>query len=340
MKNRDYHIDLIKSIAVTCVIVVHFFLNTGYYKINQFWSIDYVIASIIKSVSIICVPLFMIITGYLMCEKKLNKEYYKKIVRVLIVYVIISIFCIVCKKYIMHENIGVISSLAGIIDFTANSYSWYVNMYIGLFLIMPFLNIIFNQIKENKKYLLFFIGILLLITSIPKLLNYWSVVYPISYYFIGAYIKEYNSNISNDKLMILFLIIVIAEVLICCYIGPNLAVILNNYGSLQLALKSVAIFLILYRINIKNHLLKRIICTISKHSLSIYLFSNIIDLLVYSYLNDKYLLFSDKLQLFIIVVIIIFILSLFGAVIVDKFTDILLKFLSHIHLFNRSKECE
>lgn len=75
MKKRNINIDLIKSIAVFSVISVHFFLNVGLYEIIINSSNMY-IAIFFRTLFMICVPLFIITTGYLMKDKTLSKKYY------------------------------------------------------------------------------------------------------------------------------------------------------------------------------------------------------------------------------------------------------------------------
>ena len=96
-----------------------------------------------------------------------------------------------------------------------NQYSWYVNMYIGLYLLIPFLNLLWNSI-ENKNGHVLLVLILLAMTVLPSVFNvynfgeqgmlvrpyltitynklvpdWWTGIYPITYYYIGTYIKHY-----------------------------------------------------------------------------------------------------------------------------------------------------
>ena len=50
----------------------------------------------------------------------------------------------------LHKNINIFWN---IVNF--QQYSWYVNMYIGLFILIPFLNTIWQNLKteKQKKYL-------------------------------------------------------------------------------------------------------------------------------------------------------------------------------------------
>lgn len=85
MRNRNINIDLIKCIAVFSVISVHFFANTGFYD-KTISGNDMYIAVFFRTLFMICVPLFIITTGYLMKNKILSKKYYLGAVRVIIIY--------------------------------------------------------------------------------------------------------------------------------------------------------------------------------------------------------------------------------------------------------------
>lgn len=73
MKKRNINIDLIKCIAVFSVISVHYFANVGLYKTiieeNKMY-----IGIVFRTLFMICVPLFIITTGYLMKNKMLSKK--------------------------------------------------------------------------------------------------------------------------------------------------------------------------------------------------------------------------------------------------------------------------
>lgn len=43
------------------------------------------------------------------------------------------------------------SFILGTLDFTGSNYSWYIEMYIGLFLLAPFLNLAYGKLKSKSK---------------------------------------------------------------------------------------------------------------------------------------------------------------------------------------------
>jgi len=75
VKKRNPSLDIIRCIALFSVISVHFFLNNGFYGEIVIGKTMY-IATIFRSMFMVCVPLFLVLTGYLMSGKKLSKTYY------------------------------------------------------------------------------------------------------------------------------------------------------------------------------------------------------------------------------------------------------------------------
>jgi len=172
-----------------------------------------------------------------------------------------------------------------IFNFSANTYSWYVNMYIGFALLIPFLNILYHGIDTKKKKQILIL-IMLFITALLPL--YWSCLYPFSYYLVGAYIKEYQPKFKKKKIICLIIAIVLTESLIAyqhCYQQMFKMDLLNNYNALPTAAVAVLLFLLFYDANVKNKIIRFAVTDLSKCSLDIYLFSYLFDNVIYQHLN-------------------------------------------------------
>lgn len=287
---RNINIDLVKCIAVYSVISVHFFANVGLYKIiiarGDFFTI------IFRSLFMICVPLFIITTGYLMKNKELNKKYYYGVIRVLTIYFLDGLLLMLYRHIYYGESFTIRHIINTILSFNI-SYSWYVEMYLGLFLLIPFINLIYNNLKSNREKVVLIITMLIL-TSFQGILNikyliladWWTRLYPITYYFIGCYLRENKININRGLNIVLFFlsIIISAFVNIHLSIGNTFAFgIFNDWGSILNVIPSVLIFIYIMNINMErlSIKIKRIIVKISELSLGIYLTSAIIDDLLY-----------------------------------------------------------
>ena len=72
-KQREENLDLIRATAVLFVVSVHSLSYIGFYEQRSIgWA--YFMASILRVVFITCVPLFMILNGYLQQEKQFPKS--------------------------------------------------------------------------------------------------------------------------------------------------------------------------------------------------------------------------------------------------------------------------
>ncbi len=301
MKNkRIAGLDIIRSIAIFFVISIHFLFNTNFYHMPIHGK-GMIILTGCRHLLATCVPLFMVLTGYLNSHKELNKDYYKGLLKTLKSYIFIAIICVIFREFYFNEHHSFLYWLEAIFNFTANDYSWYIEMFIGLYLLIPFLNILYKNLntKLNKKYL---IGTLILITSIPSITNtliimskpvnvlpdWWTSIYPLTYYFIGAYIKEYQPKLKLSKNIVYMIIILLVHTTVyyLLYEGRTYYKhhLVQYYNILNLMLTTL-IFLLFYQKDIKNQVLKKLISLISICSLDMYLFSYLIDKKVYQYIK-------------------------------------------------------
>ena len=74
LEKRNINLDVIRCIAVFSVISVHFFNNTEFYQQIVSGKRMYCMV-IMRTFFMICVPLFLILTGFLMSKKELNRKY-------------------------------------------------------------------------------------------------------------------------------------------------------------------------------------------------------------------------------------------------------------------------
>jgi surface polysaccharide O-acyltransferase-like enzyme len=140
-EKRNPAMDIIRIVAAFTVLSVHFFLNNGFYYETVQGAPMYIM-SLMRTLFSVCVPLFLILTGYLMSHKTLSKSYYKGISKTLIIFVLATLACMLFKTFYKGDEFSLSKFILGTLDFTGANYSWYIEMYIGLFLIAPFLNLV------------------------------------------------------------------------------------------------------------------------------------------------------------------------------------------------------
>ncbi len=308
---RNTGLDLVRTFAIFFVVGVHFFFHTNFYKVPVSGK-NMILQVALRWFFTMCVPLFIMLTGYLQTEKKPERKYFKKLIPILGVYVFYSVLSILMRIFYLKEDKSISRWIGEILIFGADKYSWYINMYIGLFLLTPFLNMIHRSLNNKKDYRVF-LFILILLTGIPGFFNplasqnsmfrylalsdWWTKLYPITYYFIGAYIKKYPVKL-NKKIAVMSLILVVStETALTLFYSWNklFAAVIGDYGSILILAEAVLFFIIFYDVKIENKSLSGILSTISLLSLDIYLCSYISDKLVYIYVMKN--IFKSQQQI-------------------------------------------
>lgn len=369
VKVRNVNLDIIRSIAVYLVISVHFFLNNGFYDITiqgkRLWA-----AVCVRTAFMTCVPLFMLLTGYLMNQKRLSKRYFLGISKTLLTYLICCIFILIYTVVVLKEKTTFFSATIDILGFT--HYSWYIEMYIGLFLLIPFLNLIYNNL-ENKKQKLLLIAVFTVLTTLPSILNiydllsfntiihpstssltnklvpeWWEGLYPITYYFIGAYLKEYKEDIkiSAKKCLLLLLILIVVFGTFNFWRSHNIAFVWGKWSawsSFENVIDSILLFLFIIKLNVERlpNPVKKCFSIVSELSLGVYLLSWIFDNALYQILNTHIALVQDRLYYYPLIVPAVFLCSLLLSWIVKLICRPLLdlpKMIKRLRLKNRSRE--
>ena len=315
-RDRNYGLDILRVIAIISVLSVHFFLNTKYYIVSKN-GIGMKAQFVIRNIFMICVPLFILLTGYLNNKKKYDKKFFKGLINILIIWLFYSVIEFTVKKYINNdlEELTFKNLLLAVTSFKACRYSWYIEMYIGLYLLSPIINNSYNNFETKDKNILLIISIITFILPgiINDLLkdyihfpNWWYSVYPLGYYITGKYLKDIKPKYNKFLLTIIFIFVQVISFILMK--KSNI-----EFESLTVYLSSIIVFLLFYDVNIKSNFLKTIIITISTMSLDIYLASSLVDHIVYTIFNSKMLLYNipqSRCILFApIVLIITFILS-------------------------------
>ncbi|HAV00775.1 MAG TPA: hypothetical protein DCW47_06235 [Lachnospiraceae bacterium] len=281
--------DLVRSLAAFFVVAVHFYLNCGYYYTPMQGTKMYIM-TVARWFFLICVPLYMILTGYFKLNKKIGKEHYKSLVPILTAYVVISVI----KIFVSNHFYGRIYFFPDFVKSIANyTFAWYVGMYVCMILLIPFLNILWQGLKSKReKHIL--LGSLVFICSlypvVPYIVpSYWQILYPIMYYYIGVYIREYKPAPDKRLLVLIVLAMTFINATVSFFgakgeffnwniLGP----VDSGYSTVTVAICATAFFLLLYDLDIRAETVKKGLCKISEVSFEIYMFTGCFDAVIYS----------------------------------------------------------
>lgn len=359
---RNFNLDILRIFAFIFVPGVHFFLRSGYYSHN----IDnpqMVVMTFMRTLFLLCIPLFLMITGYLQGDKKIEsgKKYFSKISKVLVPYALIVIIYIIFINNILgpdyiralygKETLGIRQYVEYFTSF--NNYSWYVNMYIGLFLLIPFLNLIWQNLNTKKQEHLL-LGSLIFMTMLPSVINsfafdapsgnwfsatggnnwmlfpnWWTNLYPITYYFTGAYMSRHRSEskLRPFKAFVLFLLAfgALGTFVVCrCWQGKGEFYNWTGYSSIGIYLMAITFFAFVNSFNFKRAplFIRRVTGKLSDLTFGAYLCSWMLDQYVYNeLLIPATPVFADRFAYFIPVWL--FIISVSFAI--SAFVDLIYK---------------
>lgn len=338
---RNPALDITRCFAFFCVVSIHFFKNSGLYEETVTGSKMYLMC-LLRSGFMIAVPLFLLLSGYLMKDRQPTKQYYSKIWKTICIYILASICCgsytTYASRVFWGEPVSVWSLILGIFSYSTAPYGWYVGMYIGLFLLIPYLNILYNQLdKKRKQYLIL---IFLFMTALPSVANihnltdlswwlrpssssaynnlagdFWMDLYPITYYFIGAYLREYPLQIKRSTNVFLIILAFVAFgsfTFYRSYPGTYITGFWMESGSLLTTTQAVLVFNFLSQLNCEKFCapVKKALAFLSDWCLGAYLVSWIFDEHFYSHLRDEVPVVLDRMAHFLPTVLKIFICSL------------------------------
>ncbi len=228
-KQREIGLDIIRTLAVVCVVCGHFFtVNTPFNQSDFIGSSMLVQGCCRAFFANLGVPLFLMLSGYFNCYKEFSIKYYKNIKRILVPYIVASIL----TWLLLSENHSITQLILGTLGYNTIGYAWYVEMFIGLYLCVPFINIVLERVFSlgSTKMIHTLFVILVFMTSLPPLVdrgdvrivpNYWQMCFPLLLYATGAYIRYFQPHIKRRALSVFVICIIYLQYPLFNYLKVN-----------------------------------------------------------------------------------------------------------------------
>ncbi len=297
---RDFGADVVRITALFMVLWLHFYLRNGFYY-TEITDFSGFVAVMFRPILMCCVPLFMILTGYLKCGKKWDVHYYRSLLPILLSYLFISLIHLPYKIFFQDQHASLGEWILQILRFDLANYSWYVGMYIGLFLLSPLLNLLWSACTSRKEHLAVVLTFAAL-TFLPATVNdtslgnlipaYFQSIYYATYYIIGCYIRTYKPKV--PKWICVLFILITAAILAWANISTRSEAanyykgFSTGYNGLIEGMMTTTCFLLLYSINTKKENVRKTAAHFSGIVLEIYLLSYIADTNIYVTFYKQY----------------------------------------------------
>ncbi len=294
-RERDFGLDLARAGALFIVVTAHFFLNIGFYDVPmQGWVMA--LCALLRQAFLPAVSIFLFLSGWLCIGRTWSRRYLLGLLPVIFCWLICSVLTLVFRMFYFHEEYSLIGIVRRTLDYSAAPYSWYVEMYIGLYLMMPLLNAGWRGMDDSgkKATVLFLFALTSLNTFVNqgyKLLpSWWTRFYPVTFYLMGAWMREHPLKCRGVWLVLGWLGFAAVGTALRWYEGAGepftWAEYVDNNGFFT-AMEGVFLFSLLSRCR-GTHTptpLRRLVLLLSRMSLPAYLLSYISDTFIYPILN-------------------------------------------------------
>ena len=334
-RQRDFGLDLVRAAAGTLTLSVHFFLNNGFYETPAAGK-TMLAACVVRMLCMTCVPLFLLLTGYTCINRKWSRGYYRKILPVLFTYLLSGAVCMAFRASVRGTGFTLTEVVKEFATDSAAPYGWYIEMYIGLFLISPFLNAAWHALEEGGKKALVFT--LVFLTALPGFVNqfgtllptWWVGIYPLTYYALGAWLREHPLRWKGWQLLVCWFAVAAAAGVKGYFTaagGVYAFIAADHWGSFALTLQSVCLFSCL-RKGTGEKLpapVRWCVGRVAKLALPMYLVSFVADYILYPVLNTAVPQAQRRLFCMPVAVPVVVLCSLVLAQLVDWAAEALMR---------------
>lgn len=289
-QERIYALDLIRTIAIICVVLCHSTESTILYSRSSF--LDGIIAFGLLVLGRLGVPLFLLITGYLCLSKEFKDEkdvfkFYKHNLIPLLLKCILwtCVYHLILTHYfdIEIDTRTFIKNILFIDKQIHMNHMWYMPVIIGIYLFLPFIAHIVKNF--NLKTLIIPIIVIVFVYSVVPMLNrhfdmivdfmfelrFTAGIYGI-YVIFGYFIKKGNFFKKVPKYLILlfffvFYVLVIFEQVYCEKKELNYFLWYDNFF---LLFAGLTLFVLMGRLKFKKSKFTQFLQFTSKNSLSVF----------------------------------------------------------------------
>ena len=310
---RLFSIDLLRILA--CYLVIHqhcaqqFYAITGHVEVGD----DTFFVGVNSALGRICVPLFVMVSGYFLLPMRGTLSHFVKHRLSRIVLPFLVWYAIYCVFFIFYEGQTPLQAVGTFFGLFVNFYGplehlWYVYMIIGLYLIVPIISPWLD--RASKKALQFYLGLWLFSGLLPYLHAYvspemWGECFwnsnSMMYYFtgFGGYLVAgyYLRRFGALKMWLSWLLIVVGWIPTAVLFIVRMYYVHEfedleisfNFSSLGVIMMTVGMFSLFMHIKWKgNNTVGRVSSDMALKGYGMYLGHIIVLLLVCGLLKDLY----------------------------------------------------
>jgi len=243
MKEREYSFDVLRVIAMIMVIIIHV-SNVYTRSFNFIDTNSYLVSLIFNTISRVSVPIFFMISGALLLDRKFDfKKYKKRVLKILLLIVVWDILYLIWEYFFLGVTYD---KLYNLFLEPYRAHLWFLYSIIILYVIQPLLKYILDRINNITKIVLFILWILLSTVSMynVSVANIFSIFSNIGFFIVGKYMYDYVKNTKNDKkIVIIMIILLVLSFIESIYLNYTASIKFNMFYNLFFAYRTPFIIL-------------------------------------------------------------------------------------------------
>lgn len=314
MNNRMIGVDLLRLLSMFMIVLIHV-NNFGGLLQNKFFSVDFLPIYLFESLGIVAVNCFVLISGFFLIKQDFKL---KKLIALIFETSFYSSLLLIVAL-IIKTPVNIKLFIENVFAPFSGVY-WFVTCYIMLYIFSTFINKFIDSltIKQKHTFAIITIFIFCLWGVIPKvthisILSGYSFLWLVILYYWWAYIrlvfvegenKQLFEKISKFSLYGYIIFSLITVFIMCALNFIKIeAIYALKYNSLFIFLASVCLFIFMYKLEIKNNFINKLICFFAPASFGVYLISCSYVFIKYQkiYLNKDFFLQSFNMPLMVLI---------------------------------------
>lgn len=282
---RLANIELLRIVSMFLIVASHYLNRGGVYAAVRPFSLMFGVTTVINAIAIIAVNVYILISGYVLAESTFK---YKRLVDI-----VLQVFTISVGFYAIMLLFGQITfSVSGLVyaalPILTKQY-WFVSVYVGLYVLMPFINKALHALTKKQHLSLCILLVLMFGLYLPsKMLGQtgYGIAWMVTMYTVGAYLRMHYKP--GDKLRMKHIMM---------WLAPTVLLVASRYGiilfgkliskdlstfdkwffknnSLPVVWAAVAFFVIFLHIRVKKPAAEKIIGLAGPLTFGVYLIHN------------------------------------------------------------------
>lgn len=278
-QKRKANIELLRIISMAMVLVLHALSGSG--ALEYLNGINYWVYWWMEALCIIAVDIFVLISGYFLVESRFKAKNIFKIAWGVWIY---SIIFSSINLIISGEALTLNYLIRMILPFTTKKF-WFVNSYIALYLLSPFMNKLIHSLSKKQFSALVVIMVIMFSLRVTFLPITWSqdatggmgILSFLTLYCMAAWLRLYYKKRDGIfkylaiYLGISILLPVSKKVMLMIGFNKDFTGKLYGYPSIFVYAEAVALFLVFLNMKQIEGKVGKVINIVAEHSFSVYI---------------------------------------------------------------------